>query len=96
MRQNHLVGRPGATGCGIGDERAHILADQGRGHGDRREEPAHQLRRPGHPPLPLLPHPGKAGDRRGVPDLSLTWSIGPGLWLPTGAGMSDTPWNGRG
>ena len=49
-----------------------------------------------HPALPLLPRPGKAGDRRGIPDLSLTWSIGPGLWLPTGAGMSDTPWNGRG
>ena len=47
MRQNHLVGRPSAKGCGIGDERAHILADQGRGHGDRREEPAHQLRRLG-------------------------------------------------
>ena len=77
-------------------ERAHILADQGSGHGDRREEPTHQLRRFGHPALPLLPRPGKAGDRRGVPDLSLTWSIGPGLWLPTGAGMSDIPWNGRG
>ena len=37
MRQNHLVGSPSATGCGIEDERAHILADQGSGHGDRRE-----------------------------------------------------------